>query len=67
MLSWASWYTLIISGLGRLRQEDQEFRASLGCIVRPCVKKKNLGRKEGKKEEQMKEGEQEEGREGGNY
>jgi hypothetical protein len=35
--------------------------------VRPCVKKKNLGRKEGKKEEQMKEGEQEEGREGGNY
>jgi hypothetical protein len=30
----------IISALRRLRQEDLEFKAGLGCIVRSCVKKK---------------------------
>jgi hypothetical protein len=27
------WYTLVISALWRLRQKDNEFKASLGCIV----------------------------------
>jgi hypothetical protein len=31
-------YTPIIPALGRLRQEDCGFRASLGSIVRPCLK-----------------------------
>jgi hypothetical protein len=34
----------IISALRRLRQEDLEFKAGLGCIVRSCVKKKKKGR-----------------------
>jgi hypothetical protein len=28
-----------ISTLGRLRQEDPECEASLGCIATPCLKK----------------------------
>jgi hypothetical protein len=36
----------IIPALGRLRQEDHEFKASLGCLVRPCLKKSNQKKKE---------------------
>jgi hypothetical protein len=29
----------VILALGRLRQEDLKFKASLGCTARPCLKK----------------------------
>jgi hypothetical protein len=29
-----------ISALGRQREEDHEFKATLGCIVRHCLKTK---------------------------
>jgi hypothetical protein len=36
---WAWWCLPVISALGRLRQEDCEFKASLSYIVRTCLKK----------------------------
>jgi hypothetical protein len=38
-LGWAWWHTSVISALVRLRQEDLEFEASLGKIVKLCLKK----------------------------
>lgn len=37
VLSLTSWYTLVITALRRLRQEDQKFEVSQGYIVRPCL------------------------------
>jgi hypothetical protein len=34
------WCTPVIPELGRLRQEDLKFQASLGYKERPCLKKK---------------------------
>jgi hypothetical protein len=36
--SQAWWQTSVILALGRLRQEDYEFKVSLGCILRPVSK-----------------------------
>jgi hypothetical protein len=35
---WVWWHTPVMPALRRLKQEDHDFQASLGCIERPCVK-----------------------------
>jgi hypothetical protein len=32
---WEWWYTPVVPALGRLKQEDGEFKASLGYVVKP--------------------------------
>lgn len=38
-LSQIQWFVLITPAIGNLRQEDPEFRANLGCVVSPHMKK----------------------------
>jgi hypothetical protein len=35
--NWVSWSTIIITALGRQRQEDHNVEANLSYIVRPCL------------------------------
>jgi hypothetical protein len=39
---WHWWCKPEIPTLGRLRQEDGEFKDSLGYKTKPCLKKRNL-------------------------
>jgi hypothetical protein len=57
----AWWCIPITPTHGRLRQEDHEFDASLGYILKPCQKKEKEreGRKEKKKGKREKEREKE--------
>jgi hypothetical protein len=41
-LSWVWWFTPVLLALGRLKQEDHEFNASLGYIGRPYLRKKKV-------------------------
>jgi hypothetical protein len=38
-ISQTQWHTPIITALGKLKQEIHKFKASLGYIVRLCLKK----------------------------
>ena len=40
-VSWVWWHRAVIPILGRLRQEDHRFKASLSNLARPCFKIKN--------------------------
>jgi hypothetical protein len=39
------WYMLVIPALGRLRQEDCKFEASLSYTMKPCLKKTHKKKK----------------------
>jgi hypothetical protein len=47
-LSRAWWYMPVIPALGRQRQEDPEFKASLGYIARPYLKTSKITNKQKK-------------------
>jgi hypothetical protein len=59
------WHTPVIPAAGRLRQEDLELEASLGCIEGSCQGKKE--KKGGREKERERKERRKEGRgEGGN-
>jgi hypothetical protein len=49
------WYRPVIPALGRKRQEDHEFQASLGYTVRSCVKNSKSRRRRRKRKRKKKE------------
>jgi hypothetical protein len=48
------WYTSIIPAVRRLRQEDLEFKASLGYTAKPCLKKENKKKRKEKEKEKKR-------------
>lgn len=41
------WHTLVITALGRLRQEDHKFEFSVAYTMEFCIKKQKQGWKDG--------------------
>jgi hypothetical protein len=50
--SWTWRYTCIIPAVGRLRQEDEEFKASLGYTERPYQRKRERERQRDRDEDE---------------
>jgi fumarate reductase subunit C len=48
------WCILVILALGKLREEDRKFEASLDYKARPCLRKKRNEKKKKKKKKSMK-------------
>jgi hypothetical protein len=55
----------IIPALRKLREKDFEVKASLGYIMRLCIKTKQMNQQKKKGRKEGKKGEREGGREGG--